>query len=61
MKREAYVSEAESRPKWLDMVEVKRYKKFTRFMRLCPRGEVYYECFSNHDIDRERAKRGRKK
>lgn len=47
-----------SRPDWLDMIPVKRYKHFTRFMKLCPNGEVYYECFNNDDVDKEKKKRG---
>jgi len=61
MKREPYVSEANIRPLFLDMVEVKRYRFFTRFMKVCPNGEVYYECFMNDDVDAERKKRGAKK
>lgn len=45
-------------PTWLDMIPVKRYKRFTRYMKLCPNGECYYECFFNREIDAEKARRG---
>lgn len=61
MKREPYVSEANIRPAFLDMVEVKRYRFFTRFMKVCPNGETYYECFQNDEVYAERKKRGTKK
>ena len=50
--------QVEGRPAWLDMVLIKRYPRFTRFMKLCPNGECWYECFLNSEIDAEKQKRG---
>lgn len=53
-------SQSAERPRWLDMVKIKRYPRFTRFMMLCPNGECWYECFLNSEIDAEMKKRGKK-
>lgn len=54
------MQQIEGRPAWLDMVMIKRYPRFTRYMKLCPNGECWYECFLNTEIDAYKQKRGMK-
>ena len=39
------------RPRWLDMVPVKKYEHFTLFHKPTVVGNGYYECFLNFDIE----------
>ena len=57
-KRNHHQKSFDPRPDWLDMMPVKRYRYLTRYMKLCPNGECYYECFFNSDIDGYEKKRG---
>lgn len=43
---------------WLKMIQVKRYEHFTRFCKVAPNGDVYYECYLNTEVDAEKKKRG---
>lgn len=38
-------------PEWLNMVPIKRYKYFTLYAKRSRRGDIYYECFQNSEID----------
>lgn len=58
MKAEPYVTHTETRPAWLDMIPVKRYKHYTRFFKPTAKGNGYYECYLNPEVDRECTKRG---
>lgn len=38
-------------PEWKDMIMLKRYKYFTRFLKKCDNGYSYTVCFQNTDLD----------
>ena len=45
------MDEDNSRPKWLDMIPVKKYAHFTRFFKPTGKGDGYYVCIQNSEID----------
>ena len=46
------VAEENERPRFLDMIPVKKYKHFTLFYKPSRNGDGYHECFLNQDIER---------
>ena len=44
------VAEENERPRFLDMIPVKKYKRFTLYYKHLPNGNGYYECFNNQEI-----------
>ena len=48
----------QSRPKWLDMIPIKRYDTYTRFLKQSAKGNSYYVCYPNSEIDKYKKEHG---
>ena len=48
----------QERPKWMDMIPIKRYSTYTRFLKKTLNGNSYYVCFQNSEIDRYKKEHG---
>jgi len=48
----------EERPKWLDMIPIKRYETYTRFLKQSAKGNSYYVCYPNSEIDQYKKEHG---
>ena len=46
------------RPKWLDMIPVKRYESYTRFYKKSANGNGYFDCYPNSEIDSYKKEHG---
>lgn len=49
--------ESEERPKFLDMIPIKKYKHFTLYYKPSRNGNGYHECFLNQDIERYKTRK----
>lgn len=47
-----------TRPKWLDMIPIKRYETYTRFFKKSLNGNGYFVCFPNSEIDKYKKEHG---
>ena len=46
------------RPKWLDMIPIKRYPTYTRFLKKSLNGNSYYVCYPDSEIDSYKKEHG---